>query len=96
MYAFSYEAPGNEAIYNRVKAMLGAEPEGLVLHMVDKTPGGLRHLGVWQSKGAWENYRDETVRPVLNKLLAEMGIPEPPLPAEETLELVDIYSRQTS
>jgi hypothetical protein len=96
MYAFSYEAPGNEAIYNRVKAMLGAEPEGLVLHMVDKTPGGLRHLGVWQSKGAWENYRDKTVRPVLNKLLAEMGIPEPPLPAEETLELVDIYSRQTS
>lgn len=96
MYAFSYEVPGNEAIYSRVKAMLGDEPEGLVLHMVDKTPGGLRHLGVWQSKGAWETYRDGTVRPVLNKLLAEMGIPEPPLPAEETLELVDIFSRQTS
>ena len=95
MYAFSYEAPGNEAIYNRVKAMLGEEPEGLVLHMVDKIPGGLRHLNVWRSKEDWETYRDGTVRPVLNKLLAEMGIPEPPLPAEKTLDLVDIYARQS-
>ena len=96
MYAISYEVPSNEAMYNRVKSMLGEAPEGLVLHLVEKTPGGLRHLGVWQSKQAWETYRDGTVRPILNKLLSEMGIPEPPLPAEEKLELVDIYSRPTT
>jgi len=96
MYAVSYEVPGNEAIYNRVKSMLGTEPEGLVVHLVDKTPGGLRHLGVWQSKDAWETYRDGTVRPVVKSLLSEMGIPESPPPAEETLELVDVYSRQTT
>jgi hypothetical protein len=29
---------------------------------------------------------------VLNRLLAEMGIPEPPLPAEQTFDLVDVLN----
>ena len=43
-----------------------------------------------------QNFRHGTVRQVLNKRLAEMGIPEPPSPAEETLELVDIFCRRTT
>jgi hypothetical protein len=65
-----------------VRAELGDEqPEGLVVQLVVKSGGGLRHLNVWESRQDWERYRAERVGPAVGKVLAADGIarrpPEP-------------------
>lgn len=59
-----------------------------------QTQGGLRHLNVWRTQQEWEDYRDQKVRPAVNRTLAAGGIPEPPAPQEEQMPLVDLVCRQ--
>jgi hypothetical protein len=96
MYAISYEVPGNRMFYDRVKSELGEDADGLLVHLVVESEGGLRHIGVWNSKQQWETYREERVRPAVNRILAQAGIPEPPAPEEEALEVVDLLARDCS
>lgn len=64
--AVEYEVPGDEQIYDRVKAAIGqAGSEGLIVHLVVKNPSGLRHVEVWESKESWERFRDEEVQPAV-------------------------------
>ncbi|HEU5004265.1 MAG TPA: hypothetical protein VFW71_15995 [Actinomycetota bacterium] len=90
MYAFSFEVPGTESMYEQVKASVGEPPEGQLLLLVSRTAGGLRHLGVWRSRAEWEHYRDATIRPAVAALLAKIGIPEPPAPVEQEVAVVDL------
>ena len=93
-YAFFYDVPGTEDLYRRIKAELGDEPpKGLVLHLVARHDGGLRHFNVWESEQDWERYRTEQVGPAVGKVLATAGITErPPAPAEHQLDLVDVWT----
>ncbi len=90
-YAFQYDVPADEEFYRRVAAEIGdEEADGLVAHLVVKRDGGLRHIGVWESKEAWERFQSERVAPALEKVFAAVGVAEvPPRPAEQELELVD-------
>lgn len=92
MYAFWYEVPGNRSFYGRISQLLSDKPDGLLLHLVVESERGLRHLNVWSSKERWEAYRDEAVRPAVNKVLAEAGIPEPPAPEEKPMIVVDLFA----
>jgi hypothetical protein len=95
MYAFFYDAPGNEQIYGQVKEAIGDEkPPGLVLHMVSELEqGGLRHYNVWESEDAWARFDEARVRPALAKVLGAMGITQPPPPPQITeLSLIDIMT----
>ncbi len=96
MYAFSYEVPGNRMFYGRIKDALGPPPDGLLMHLVIETAGGLNHINVWSSRQEWEAYRDETVRPAVTAVLAQAGIPEPPAPKESPLEVVDLFAQSGS
>jgi hypothetical protein len=93
-YAFYYEVPGTEELYRRVKAELGDDrPEGLLVQLVVKSDGGLRHIDVWESRQDWERYRDERVGPAVGKVLAAAGIAERrPQPVERPLEVVDVMT----
>lgn len=92
-YACAYEVPGDEEMYRRVKSEIGGPPPaGLVVQLVVKSGRGLRHIQVWDSKEQWEQFRDDKVRPAVNRILAAVGIPEPPNPAEEALEVVDVWA----
>ncbi|MGH2668319.1 MAG: hypothetical protein ACRDKJ_12605 [Actinomycetota bacterium] len=84
---------GNEQIYRKVKAAIGEElPEGLVVHIVVKAAQGLKHLEVWDSKGSWESFRDERVRPAVAAVVSKLGVSEPPpAPAETQLDVVDVW-----
>lgn len=95
MYGFSYEVPGNEAMYRRVKEELGQMPDGLIVHLVTQTPGGLRHVNVWRSQREWEKYRDQIVRPAVNKVLTAQGITDAPAPQEEPMPVVDLFARES-
>ena len=93
-YAFFYDVPGDEELYQRVKAALGDDPpKGQVAHLVVKVEGGLRHVNVWESEADWARYRDERVGPAVGKVLAAAGIAErPPRPVEQRLDVVDVWT----
>jgi hypothetical protein len=95
-YAFFYDVPSNERIYQRVKAEIGEEqPRGLLTQMVVKHDKGLRHYGVWESKEQWNQFQHDRVRPAVNKVLATMGFDEPRTPPTlEEMELVDVVTAQ--
>jgi hypothetical protein len=70
-YAFFYDVPGTEELYQRVKAALGDDPpKGQVAHLVVKVEGGLRHFNVWESEEDWARYRDQRVGPAVGEVLA--------------------------
>ncbi len=91
-YAFFYDVPGDERMYQKVKEQIGEEqPKGLVLHLVVKREDGLRHFHVWESREQWERFQQERVAPAVNKVLAAVGVTEPPpRPEAEEMELVDL------
>lgn len=92
VYAFSYDAPGTAEVYQRISERIGPDqPPGLVVHLVTSTPGGLRHLNVWQSREQWEDFRDTRIRPAVADVLGQLGLPAPTeTPTEEPLDLVDV------
>lgn len=92
-YVLQYEVPADEQLYRRVRAEIGDEqPKGLVVHMVLKGERGLRHIGVWESREDWERFRDERVGPAVGRAFAAAGLQQqPPRPAEQELQLVDVW-----
>ena len=90
--AFYYDAPGTPEIYELVSRELGHEqPDGLIMQVVTRTDGGLRHLNVWQSRQQWESFRDTRVRPAVATVLDAMHLPVPAAPPREVdVDLVDI------
>jgi hypothetical protein len=93
-YAFFYDVPGTEELYQRIKAEIGEEPpEGLLVQLVVKHDGGLRHFNVWDSRQDWERYRQERVGPAVGKVLAAAGVTSrPPEPVQQQLEVVDVLT----
>jgi hypothetical protein len=91
-YAFYYDVPGDEALYQRVKDRIGQEAAtGQLLHLVTKIDGGLRHVNVWQTKDDWQRYQRERIGPAVGAVLAASGIPAPgSAPVEQELQLVDL------
>jgi hypothetical protein len=91
-YSCYYDVPGDERMYAQVKAEIGEEqPKGLVLHMVIKRQDGLRHFEVWESRQQWERFQQERVAPAVAKMLAAVGVTEPPpRPEAQEMELIDI------
>jgi hypothetical protein len=92
-YALFYDVPADEQTYRQVKAAIGDEqPKGLVVHLVVKSEGGLRHIGVWDSEADWQRFHDDRVEPAVHKVLTAIGFTElPPDPPVQELELVDVW-----
>ena len=91
-YACFYDVPGDERMYAQVRAEIGEEqPKGLILHMVIKREDGLRHFQVWESRQEWERFQQERVAPAVAKMLAAVGVTDPPpRPEAQEMELIDI------
>ena len=91
-YACSYTVPADEQLYREVKSEIGEEPaKGLVVHLVVENKGGLRHIGVWDTRADWERFRDERIQPAVGKVLTAAGFSQlPPRPVEEEMAVVDV------
>jgi hypothetical protein len=92
-YALLYDVPADEQMYQQVKAAIGEEqPKGLVAHLVVHVEGGLRHIGVWDSREDWQRFHDERVEPAVHAVLTAAGFTQmPPDPPVRELELVDVW-----
>ncbi|MFD9503380.1 hypothetical protein [Streptomyces sp. NPDC060035] len=91
-YAFTFEVPIDSAIYARIKEGLGSEkPPGLVVHLVQRTSGGLRYTDVWESEADWKRFAEERLHPVVDRVVtAALGF-RPPEPSVQRLEMVDAW-----
>lgn len=95
-YGCIYDVPGDENIYAKVKAEIGEDqPDGLVAQLVSKLEsGGLRHITVWETKEQWEQFQAERVGPAVGRVLAGIGISEPPgRPVVTEMDLVDVITK---
>lgn len=94
-YGCFYDVPADEHVYAKVKAEIGDDrPEGLILQLVSRLDaGGLRHISVWDSKQQFELFQQERVGPAVGKVLAGLGIADPPeRPTVTEMDLVDVIA----
>ena len=90
-YALEFEVPGDEALYRRVSEVIGDErPAGLLVHLVVRTAGGLRHVEVWNSSDEHETFHRDRVDPAVRTVLQSIGITEMPAHDHDVLELIDL------
>lgn len=98
-YAVQYDAPGDEALYEKITAAIGPElPPALRMHLVAKSSSGrLRHIEVWDNAEEQERFQRELVGPAIAAVLRSMGIDDvAELPSREILELVDFQVPSTT
>ena len=91
-YALEFEVPGDEALYGRVKDAIGDEqPVGLLVHMVVRTSGGLRHIEVWNTVDEHQRFHRDRVEPAVHAVLQSIGFTEKPPPHDhDELDLIDL------
>lgn len=68
-YAFVQDFPASWETYERVADAVGeAVPVGLIVHAAGRTDEGYRIIDVWESKDAWEQFRDGRLGQALEQL----------------------------
>jgi tellurite resistance-related uncharacterized protein len=69
--------------YQRVSAAIGETlPSGLILHAAGEVDGTWQAVSVWESRAAFEAFRDERVLPAVAATLGEEAAAAGPPPAE--------------
>jgi hypothetical protein len=91
-YAFLQDVPADEEIYGKVRALLPGNAPGLQVHLVIKRDGGLRYIDVWDDEASWLAFRDGSVDPAVDQVLASYGIPhDHSMVTTEPIEVVDVW-----
>jgi hypothetical protein len=69
MYAFCQDLVGvTQEEFDAVGAAVGdVQPAGLVAHVAGPTGDGFRIIDVWESREAWETFRDEVLQPAVQR-----------------------------
>lgn len=89
-YAWTQEIPITLDMYRQIRAELGDElPEGLIVHVVSATDGGLRYLDVWESEADCNRFTEQRLHPALGRVFAKMHF-QPPA-QEPPREMVDVH-----
>jgi hypothetical protein len=83
-------------IYDAVSAKLDIEkdpPAGCIVHTaIAEEGGGMRIVDVWESREAFESFRDQRLMPTVQEVLSERGITPAGPPTYEFSELHDLYT----
>jgi hypothetical protein len=75
-------------LYDRVASELGeGNPAGLVVHVAGEGPkGGVRIIDVWESRQAYERFRDERLIPAIERVTGS-----PPDSPQVTMEELNVH-----
>jgi hypothetical protein len=91
-YGFIQDVPADENMYRQITELLPTDAPGLVAHIAVKRDGGLRYIDVWETKEAWDAFRDAHVEPAVEKVLAGYGIPHTHDDVSiEDIDVVDVW-----
>ena len=83
------DIPVPREIAEAVSAAMGAEgdpPDGLIAHVMTKTPDGVHVVDIWESREQFDKFSNEQLRPTMQKVLDERGISLDGPPPEPTFE----------
>jgi hypothetical protein len=68
-YAFVQDIPATWDTYLAIAdALEAAAPERLVIHVAGPTEEGFRMIGIWDSREAWDRFRDDRLGAILESL----------------------------
>lgn len=91
---FNETEMGTDEMYDAVEAELGVRddvPDGLICHTAGATAGGnYRFFDVWESKEAYESFRENRLLPALRKVIGEEALAS--APTSEVYELHDLLT----
>jgi hypothetical protein len=92
-YALVQDVASSWEQYERATAtMIEPVPEGLILHVAGPTDEGVRVIDIWQSKEAWERFREGRIAPAL----AALGGPARPEATFRDLEVARVVGGERS
>jgi len=76
-YAFVQDVASSWEQYEHfAAALVEPAPAGLILHVAGPTDEGFRIIDVWESEGAWQDFRARRLAPAI----AALGGPSRPAP----------------
>ncbi len=95
-YAWVQDVPITAEIHAKIKAQImektgGHTPDGMILHVVQTLPNGLRYLDVWESEEACERFTEEILHPIVGRALQAAGIRPQGEPPRNAVDVVDIW-----
>jgi hypothetical protein len=76
-----------------VSASLGTHenpPAGLIVHVATETANGVHVTDVWESKAAFEKFRDGQLGPAMQKFMTENNMPPEIAPKPQIDEAFDV------
>lgn len=96
MFAFTQDVPISWEVYQQIRAELPAQaPPGLVVHLVVETAQGLRYVDVWESREAHATFMEQTIHPIVNRILPKALGRRPPEPVTTPLALREAWTGAT-
>ena len=81
------DLPVKRADLEAVSTAMGVRenpPEGLLLHVMTETPGGIHVVDVWDSKEAFEKFNSDRLTPTMQKVMTERNVSLDGPPPEPT------------
>jgi heme-degrading monooxygenase HmoA len=92
-YGWMQDVPITMEMYQQIRAELGTEAPGeMIVHVVSQTERGLRYVSVWESKEAWERFRDARLHPAVGRVFARNSF-QPPAgePPMQELDVREVW-----
>jgi quinol monooxygenase YgiN len=77
--------------YDAVNAKAGVHddpPQGLIVHTAGAAEGGFRIFDVWESREAYDRFRDERLLPAIREVIGQEALDA--APTSEVYELHDV------
>jgi heme-degrading monooxygenase HmoA len=65
-------------------------PQGLIAHVMTKTPDGVRVVDIWESPEDFQKFNEERLLPTTQQVMTERGISVDPLPQPTFEEAFDL------
>ncbi len=82
---------GNTDFYDAVSEKLNIDtdkPDGMIVHTaIDEGEGGIRIVDVWESRDAFESFRDSRLLSAIQAVAEEKGVPMEGPPTYEFSEI---------
>ena len=81
------DLPVKRADLEAVSTAMGVRenpPEGLLLHVMTETSGGIHVVDVWDSKEAFEKFNSDRLTPTMQKVMTERNVSLDGPPPEPT------------
>jgi heme-degrading monooxygenase HmoA len=87
------DLPASRADLEEVSASMDTHqnpPDGLIIHVATETADGVHVVDIWESRAAFEKFRDGSLVPTMQKYMAEHNMAPDSAPQPQLDEAFDV------